>query len=141
MDVGCLLIRHIDRICWDVLADPDSPYEIAVPVLYGQTIANHFVAARKNNVFIEKWHQLFMHLWNGRTHQQGISDNPLLGFIKDIRYDDATDFHWDWKVQSTPCLNVEGVTSAGGPLSDVQAAGVGNVLEWSRTVQRLLLTF
>ncbi|KAG5786987.1 hypothetical protein H9Q69_013938 [Fusarium xylarioides] len=88
---------HIDRICWDVLADPDSPYEIAVPVLYGQTIANHFVAARKNNVFIEKWHQLFMHLWNGRTHQQGISDNPLLGFIKDIRYDDATDFHWDWK--------------------------------------------
>ena len=55
MDVGCLLIRNIDRICWDLLADPDSPYEVAVPVLYGQTIANHFVAARKNNVFIEKW--------------------------------------------------------------------------------------
>lgn len=55
MDVGCLLVRHIDRICWDLLADPDSPYEIAVPVLYDQTIANHFVAARKNNVFIEKW--------------------------------------------------------------------------------------
>jgi hypothetical protein len=30
MDVGCLLIRHIDRICWDMLGDPDSPYEIAV---------------------------------------------------------------------------------------------------------------
>ncbi|KAF4953979.1 hypothetical protein FGADI_5575 [Fusarium gaditjirri] len=104
MDVGCLLIRHIDRICWNMLADPDSPYEIAVPVLYDQTIANHFVAARKNNVFIEKWHQLFMHLWNGRTHQQGISDNPLLGFIKDIRYDDATDFHWDWKVPVTQFL-------------------------------------
>lgn len=55
MDVGCLLIRHIDRICWDLLEDPDSPYEIAVPVLYDQTIANHFVAARKNNAFIEKW--------------------------------------------------------------------------------------
>ncbi|KAF5529900.1 capsule polysaccharide biosynthesis [Fusarium mexicanum] len=104
MDVGCLLIRHVDRICWDLLADPASPYEIAVPVLYDQTIANHFVAARKNNVFIEKWHQLFLHLWNGRTNQQGISDSPLLGFIKDIRYDDATDFHWDWKVPVTQFL-------------------------------------
>ncbi|KAH7140459.1 hypothetical protein B0J13DRAFT_527197 [Dactylonectria estremocensis] len=55
MEVGCILVKHIDRICWDTLADPGSPYEIAVPVLYGQTIANHFVAARKENPFIEKW--------------------------------------------------------------------------------------
>ncbi|KAF9769928.1 putative glycosyl transferase fck3 [Fusarium sp. DS 682] len=124
LDVGCILLRHIDRICWDMLADPDSPYEAAVPLLYGQTIANHFIASRKKSIFIEKWlvpiadvdaeklsvnnlsprHQLLAHLWEGRTNVRGISDSPLLRFVKDIRYEDATDFHWDWSVSVTQFL-------------------------------------
>lgn len=55
MDVGSILIRHMDRFVWDVLADAASPYEVAVPVMFAQTIANHFVAARKGNPFIKRW--------------------------------------------------------------------------------------
>lgn len=31
MDVGNLLIRHLDRICWNQLEDPDSPFQVAIP--------------------------------------------------------------------------------------------------------------
>jgi hypothetical protein len=31
MDVGIILIRDIDRICWKQLEDPSSPYQVAVP--------------------------------------------------------------------------------------------------------------
>lgn len=55
MDVGCILIRHLDRICWDELEDPRSPYQVAVPIMFGQTIANHFVAARRGDPFIQRW--------------------------------------------------------------------------------------
>ncbi|KAF4459956.1 capsule polysaccharide biosynthesis [Fusarium albosuccineum] len=59
MDVGCTLMRSLDRVCWDEIADPKSPIEVAVPIMYAQTIANHFVASSKGNPFIEKWHKLF----------------------------------------------------------------------------------
>lgn len=55
IDVGCILIRHLDRVCWDILADPTSPYEVAIPLIYDQVTANHFVAARKGNPFIKRW--------------------------------------------------------------------------------------
>jgi hypothetical protein len=55
MDVGILLIRHLDRVCWDALADKTSPFNISVPVMYGQNIANHFIASRKGDPFIKRW--------------------------------------------------------------------------------------
>lgn len=55
LDVGCILVRSIDRVCWSKLEDPACPYEIAVPVMYDQVIANHTVAARKGNPFIKRW--------------------------------------------------------------------------------------
>jgi hypothetical protein len=55
MDVGCILMRDLARVCWNQLADPNSPFEVATPVMYGQVIANHFTAARKGNPFIERW--------------------------------------------------------------------------------------
>lgn len=55
MDVGCILVRSLDRMCWDKIADHRSPYEVAVPVMYGQTIANHFVASKKGSLFIQNW--------------------------------------------------------------------------------------
>lgn len=55
IDVGCILTRHLDRIGWNELEDPDSPYRISVPIMYGQTIGNHFVMARKGDPFIKRW--------------------------------------------------------------------------------------
>lgn len=55
MDVGSILIRHMDRICWKQLEDPESPYRVAMPIIYGIVGANHFVAARKHDPFIYQW--------------------------------------------------------------------------------------
>lgn len=55
MDVGCILFRNLDKVCWDQLADETSPYTIATPWMFGQYIANHFVASRKGDVFVKKW--------------------------------------------------------------------------------------
>ncbi|EHK25610.1 uncharacterized protein TRIVIDRAFT_189376 [Trichoderma virens Gv29-8] len=100
MDVGCLLIRHLDRLCWNELEDSNSPYEVAVPIMYCQTIANHVVAARKRNPFIQRWHQLFTHLWKDRNGHEGISEDPLIAFAKEIGAEQASEakFIWDFKV-------------------------------------------
>lgn len=55
MDVGNILIRHMDRICWDEIEDQNTSYNVAVPIMYGQTMANHFVASRKGDPFIKRW--------------------------------------------------------------------------------------
>ena len=55
MDVGCILLRHLDRVGWDELENPNSPYQISVPLMYGQVIANHFVMSRKGDPFIKRW--------------------------------------------------------------------------------------
>jgi hypothetical protein len=55
MDVGNVLFRHLDKICWDQLAEESSPYTISTPWMFGQHMGNHFVAARKGDEFIRKW--------------------------------------------------------------------------------------
>ena len=55
MDVGCLMFRNLDEVCWNQLADDDSPYTVSTPIMYAQWMANHFVAARKGDLFIKKW--------------------------------------------------------------------------------------
>jgi mannosyltransferase OCH1-like enzyme len=55
MDVGIFLFRNLDKVCWDQLADDNSPYTISTPLMFEQYMANHFVAARKGDVFIQKW--------------------------------------------------------------------------------------
>lgn len=52
LDVGILLLRSLDRICWAKLEDPNSPFEIAAPWVYRTHIGNHFVSARKGSPFI-----------------------------------------------------------------------------------------
>jgi hypothetical protein len=56
MDVGILLIRDLDRICWKQLEDPNSPFQISAPWMYGPVMANHFVASRKGDPFIKRWY-------------------------------------------------------------------------------------
>jgi hypothetical protein len=55
MDVGNIMTRHMDHFCWNQLADPATPFQVAVPIMYAQVIANHFVAARKGDPFIKQW--------------------------------------------------------------------------------------
>ena len=102
MDVGILLIRHLDRICWNQLEDPNSPFQVSVPWMYGITMANHFVACRKGDPFVKKWHDLFVHLWKDRSNHEGLINNPLIAFAKDISFEDsrASNFHWDFKVSA-----------------------------------------
>ncbi|KAK3724774.1 hypothetical protein LTR37_000822 [Vermiconidia calcicola] len=100
MDVGNLLIRHLDRICWNQLEDPSSPFRVSVPWMYGITMANHFVAARKGDPFIKHWHDLFTYLWKDRTNYEGLIQSPLLAFAQELTLDDsrASKFHWEFSV-------------------------------------------
>ncbi|KAK7022314.1 capsule polysaccharide biosynthesis [Favolaschia claudopus] len=105
MDVGCILIRDMDRVCWDEIMNPESSTKIVVPLIYGQNIANYFVAARKGDPFIKRWHNLFTHIWEGHTNHHGVLDNPLVSFGSNSALDDETEvdprasvFKWDYKV-------------------------------------------
>lgn len=55
MDVGIVLIRGLDEICWGQLEDEGSPFRVSIPWMYGAVTANHFVAARKGDPFIKRW--------------------------------------------------------------------------------------
>jgi hypothetical protein len=55
MDVGNILFRRLEKVCWDQLADETSPYTVSIPWMFEQYTANHFVAARKGDVFIKRW--------------------------------------------------------------------------------------
>ncbi|PWI65124.1 hypothetical protein PCL_07423 [Purpureocillium lilacinum] len=62
MDVGMILFRHVEDICWSAIMDPTSPYEVgefAMQLRPGvESMMNGFIAARKGNLFIERWHTL-----------------------------------------------------------------------------------
>lgn len=55
MDVGSILTRHLDRVCWDRIQDPNDPYQAAIAVQPSQGIMNYFVACRKEDPFIRRW--------------------------------------------------------------------------------------
>ncbi|KAJ5586973.1 uncharacterized protein N7459_002738 [Penicillium hispanicum] len=97
MDVGTILIRHIDRICWKQLEDPESPYRVALPVIYGVCAANHFVAARKHDPFIYQWHRLFTHVWGNKKNIKGCLSDPLITPLLPIMFEGADGkFDPDW---------------------------------------------
>lgn len=101
MDVGIILTRSLDRICWAQLEDPASPFQVSVPWMNGSIIANHFVASRKEDPFIKRWHDLFIHLWDSRTSHNGIGQNPLLAFdlTEDFAEAIKRGFGWEFSVE------------------------------------------
>ncbi|KAJ4246067.1 hypothetical protein NW762_013812 [Fusarium torreyae] len=108
MDVGCILFRDLDRGLWSILEDPESPYEIAAPIQYAQYLANHFLAARKANPFIKRWHDLFVHLWDNRNDSEGINAHPLVAFLKQafsMSESKGKGFKWDFKVSIEELLD------------------------------------
>ncbi len=106
MDVGNMLFRDLDRVCWDQLADENSPYTVSTPWMFEQYTANHFVASRKGDVFIKKWHDLFIHLWKGHDEFTDIIQNPLLAFVKDFKFAEghARGFKWEFQVDEATLL-------------------------------------
>ncbi|PWY67636.1 putative capsule polysaccharide biosynthesis protein [Aspergillus sclerotioniger CBS 115572] len=85
MDVGTTLLRHLDTICWNVLADPATPYEICgfnLDVRPGITVMmNSFIASRRRNGFIRRWHAIYLALWKGVVTCNGFHKHPLLAHL------------------------------------------------------------
>ncbi|OJJ50965.1 hypothetical protein ASPZODRAFT_126944 [Penicilliopsis zonata CBS 506.65] len=86
MDVGSTLFRHLDDVCWDVISDPETPYEICgfnLEVRPGVTVMmNSFVASRRGNGFIKRWHEIYRALWaGGATQSDGFHKHPLVAHL------------------------------------------------------------
>jgi hypothetical protein len=90
----------VNRMCWNELSDPNSPYEVAAILLSDQFVFNYWVAAKKNNIFIQRWHEVMLHIYEGQTNCEGLSGHPLLSYVgSDIKIDpQALAFRFDWKV-------------------------------------------
>ncbi|KAI2472410.1 hypothetical protein F4781DRAFT_428381 [Annulohypoxylon bovei var. microspora] len=103
MDVGNMLHTHLDRLFWEPLTAPGSPYEMAAWVITGQirrqwgSFGNYMLAARKGCLFIRHWHEGFKELWKNRTNADGFHKLPLL---KDIGLAEGmADWHFADKVR------------------------------------------
>ena len=107
MDVGIILIRDLDRICWQQLEDPDSPYQVSTPWMYGNVMANHFVASRKGDPFVKRWHELFTYLWKDRTNYSGMVQNPLLTFALGMDFSEGYARGHKWEVNVEPLAGFE----------------------------------
>ncbi|KAJ5580034.1 uncharacterized protein N7459_006019 [Penicillium hispanicum] len=84
MDVGSFLVRHLDRVCWNELEDPNSPYKVAMFMLWGLAPGNFFVAARKNDPLI---YQCI----------DEILSHPLIAPILPQTFENMTEsFDYDW---------------------------------------------
>jgi len=81
MDVGIILLMHLDQVCWHKLKDPKSKFEVAVssadPTLKSGAAENYFIAGRKGNTFIERWMLILLEAWQGRTSNKDIHSHRL----------------------------------------------------------------
>ncbi|KAI1310573.1 capsular polysaccharide synthesis protein-domain-containing protein [Xylaria venustula] len=82
IDAGTFLFRSIDDICWKQIEDPSTPYAMAGFVIEMRPgvdcMLNGFVAAKRGNPFIKRWHDIYLALWEGVTNAQGFHKHPLL---------------------------------------------------------------
>lgn len=81
MDVGIMLLMHLDQVCWAALKSPKSKYQVALasgdPTLKSGMAENFFIAARKGNGFIKRWMMILLETWAGRTNNKGVHKHPL----------------------------------------------------------------
>lgn len=88
LDAGTTLFRHMDEICWDAISDSATPYEVAgfAPGTEpgNDVIMNGFIAAKKGNGFIRRWHDVFLEVWKGQTDCIGLQHHPLLRQVKKV---------------------------------------------------------
>ncbi|KAJ6568954.1 hypothetical protein B0H19DRAFT_1256644 [Mycena capillaripes] len=95
--LGVLALRHMR---YAGIEDPSSPVRAVVPLVYKETIANHFVAARRGDPFIKRWHDVFTRLRKGHTNHGGLLESPLLALGPKSSLDEAraSQIAWDFKV-------------------------------------------
>jgi hypothetical protein len=110
MDVGIILFRPMDRICWAQLEDPKSPFQVSVPNMYGTVMANHFVASRKGDPFIKRWHDLFIYLWKDHTNYSGMIQSPLLSFALGLDFSESQKRGYNWEFIVEPLTVFEYIT-------------------------------
>ncbi|KAH8802504.1 putative capsule polysaccharide biosynthesis protein [Xylogone sp. PMI_703] len=99
VDVGMILFRHLDDLCWNDLTDPESEHGMSALSIEFRpgigTIFNGFIAARKGNGFVKRWHDIFKEVWKGRTDSTDMHAHPLLhhlpGFQPPVEKLEATD--------------------------------------------------
>ncbi|KAL4870595.1 hypothetical protein BDV12DRAFT_207610 [Aspergillus spectabilis] len=107
LDVGIILFRDLNRVCWDILSDPETEYELSVMHMggLGTGISNHFIAARKHSPLMQRWHDLFAYLWRDRTSCKGLSHHPLLAPVlsagQKFHGDKGTE-HFGWEHVCSP---------------------------------------
>ncbi|TFA98356.1 hypothetical protein CCMA1212_009837 [Trichoderma ghanense] len=95
MDVGLILMRHVDDICWKRIEDPESPYELSAVALMHlpgtYTPLNGFLGTKSSNPFIKRWHDVYLALWaDGVTNATGFHEHPLLRHLPLFKPDMST---------------------------------------------------
>ncbi|KAK4099534.1 capsule polysaccharide biosynthesis protein [Parathielavia hyrcaniae] len=161
MDTGSIMVMHMDRICWDRISDPDSPYEVATVLRGDQWIFNYFMAARKNNPFIRRLNDFILHLWKDRTNHRGVTQNALFSYLPGMLAASSSNTQeqsqatteaqqqnpsgglaiFDWKVSMQELLDYAMQMAAWNRLALLEDAGDGfsGVEYWTRHV--LLLDY
>lgn len=83
MDVGTMLFRHIDDICWKQIEDAESPYEIwGFHLRY--VMVNTFIGCKSRNPFIKRWLDMFLGLWEDATNTIGFHRKELFAKLPHI---------------------------------------------------------
>ncbi|KAH7078242.1 hypothetical protein FB567DRAFT_130842 [Paraphoma chrysanthemicola] len=138
MDVGNILFRHLDEVCWNQLADDEDPHTVSTAWMFEQYTANHFVAARKGDIFIQKWHTLFVHLWKDQTDFSGVLKSPLISFMSSFKFSasEAQGFKWDFKVDEATVIGYVGQVVAWIRLTWLQEpdGGFNGTEYWAKKV-------
>lgn len=86
LDVGIVLIRHLENGVWNVLEDPDTPFEFSAFAYAHRpgrlAIINPWLAAKRGCQLVEKWHRTFVHVWGDSTECTGLSSHALLRHLE-----------------------------------------------------------
>ncbi|KAJ5541012.1 capsular polysaccharide synthesis protein-domain-containing protein [Penicillium frequentans] len=82
MDVGILLFRSLDDICWSKIEDPSSPVEVCGFSWYQDDqymiMESYFLACRRQNPFFKRVKAVILEIWKNRNAIDGIAKHALL---------------------------------------------------------------
>ncbi|ESZ97657.1 capsule polysaccharide biosynthesis protein [Sclerotinia borealis F-4128] len=83
-DVGMMQIGDLERLWRETIDDDASPFEILsynAGTVTERRLTNYFLASKRNNPMVERWHKLLLALWaadGGKTSTERMHSSPLL---------------------------------------------------------------